>query len=109
MRWRHLGKNVLLASLAAALGACGSVEAKKDDANCITNERFFSQKIWQSFMGQQCFACHNAQGTARNSDLLLQPSSVPDYLRINMERVEKIARTELDGRSLLLLKPIGLA
>ncbi|WP_373046856.1 DUF1588 domain-containing protein [Vulgatibacter sp.] len=104
MRWRL----PLLAALVASATACGSSEeaSKAEDASsCVPTDKFFSQQVWQPFMGQQCYACHNAQGTARDSDLVLQPSTVPDYLRINLETVKNIARVEVGGTSVLLLKP----
>jgi len=109
MRWRLRGLLPLIPALLAT--GCGSVEKEPadggGDATCVPTDKFFSQQVWQAFMGQQCYACHNAQGTARDSDLLLQPPSVPDYLRINLERVRQVARVEMDGQPLLLLKPIG--
>ena len=114
MSWRRPGALPLLAAL-LALGAtgCGSVEkddgpdADPADPTCVPTDKFFSQQVWQPFMGQQCYACHNAQGTAKDSDLIFQPSTVPDYLRINLERLQQVARVEIGGTSLLLLKPTG--
>lgn len=106
MRWRL---PLLAGLLACGAAGCGSSvvdgDKKPADTKCVPTDKFFSQQVWQAFMGQQCYACHNAQGTARGSDLVLQPSSVPDYLRINLETVQRVARVEIDGTSLLLLKP----
>ena len=107
MRWRL----PLLAGLIACTAAgCGSSvvddeKAPPAETGCVPTDKFFSQQVWQAFMGQQCYACHNAQGTARDSDFVLQPSSVPDYLRINLEIVQRVARMEIGGTSVLLLKP----
>ena len=110
MSRRRPGILPLISALLAG-AACGSVEQEplgdQQNGACVSTDKFFSQQVWQAFMGQQCYACHNAQGTARDSDLLLQAPSVPDYLRVNLERVRQIARTEIDGTSILLLKPVG--
>lgn len=112
MGWPRFQVGGLLAAL--FLAACGSVVTDDDengppvdDGECLPNERFFSQRVWQAFMGQQCYACHNPQGAAHDTDLVLVSSTVPDYLRLNLERIEAVARTERDGVPLLLLKPVG--
>lgn len=107
MIWRWLRTAMPLAAGLVALSGCGSVESdKKDDGGaCVPTDEFFATEVWQGFMGSQCFSCHNVQGTARDSRLILLPPQQPDYLRINLERVQNLSRYQMDGVSLLLLKP----
>lgn len=105
MSWRWL-RTVFPLSALLFVG-CGSEEGEKPGTRgeCVSTDRFFAEEIWQPFMGSQCFSCHNVQGTARDSRLILLPPQQPDYLRINLERVRELSRYQLDGVSLLLLKP----
>jgi hypothetical protein len=94
-------------SLVAALTACGGDEEPKQDANCVSDKEFFSQKVWKPVLEQRCYSCHNVSGQAKATRLVLDPSSQTGYLDKNMAVLKEVARLEVAGTPLLLLKPIG--
>ena len=75
---------------------------------CVEAQAFFRNEVWSPFMSTQCFACHNPLGDARHTDLVLQAADVPGYAEANLAAVRNVARLEIDGESLLLLKPLGV-
>lgn len=74
---------------------------------CVETHEMFREDVWSPFMSTQCFACHNPLGTAAHTDLVLQASDVPGYAEANLNTVRNVARLEIEGVSLLLLKPLG--
>ncbi len=72
---------------------------------CTDVENYFREQVWAPLLKEKCFACHNPAGQAKNSDLVLQGPDYPGYLDVNLQTVQNIARLEIDGTSLLLLKP----
>jgi hypothetical protein len=80
-------------------------EGPEGPGECIPTETYFADEVWNTFMGTDCLGCHNAQGIARQSDLVLQSASQPGYLRANLASVQNVAEYERDGLSVLLLKP----
>jgi len=96
---------VLCAVLGAAAGGCKQDE---DDAECVSNEQFFQERIWTPVMSQTCVSCHNASGAAKDSQFVLQQSDMPGYLDANLATVEKLAKIEYDGQPWLLAKPTAV-
>lgn len=74
---------------------------------CVEVQGFFREQVWAPFMSNQCFACHNPLGEARHTDLVLQAPDVPGFEAANLAAVRNVARLEIDGESLLMLKPLG--
>lgn len=72
---------------------------------CTDVENYFREQVWAPLLKEKCFACHNPAGQAKDSDLVLQGPDYPGYLDVNLQTVQNIARLEIDGTSLLLLKP----
>lgn len=113
---RTLGRSVLLAAtLALAAGASvvgcgGSREGEGGEAGCLSNRRYFEQKIWSAFMQKNCGQCHLPDGQAvaeQNSKFILQPSSYPGFIDQNLKTIQEIASIESGGQSELLRKPLG--
>ena len=75
---------------------------------CVDIDDYFLEQVWTPLLKQKCFACHNPAGAAKASDLVLQGTDYPGYLQVNRQTVENLARLEIDGTSLLLLKPSAL-
>ncbi len=73
--------------------------------NCVPTETYFQDEVWNTFMGNTCFACHNPQGVAGQTDLVLVGSAVANYQSTNLATVADVAALERDGVSLILLKP----
>ncbi len=99
--------------LGVALAACQGDEvapnAEGDGGGeaCLTNEEFFLREVWGPVMSGNCMACHNAQGAARYSDLVLLPDSQPGFIQINMSTLQSLSQVEIAGTPVLLLKPTG--
>jgi hypothetical protein len=74
-------------------------------ADCVPTETYFQDEVWNTFMGNTCFACHNPQGVAGQTDLVLVGSAVANYLDTNLATVADVAALERDGTSIMLLKP----
>lgn len=74
---------------------------------CVETETFFREQVWAPFMSSQCFACHNPLGQAKHSDLVLQGNDVPGHAEANLATLRNIARLEVEGESLILVKAKG--
>lgn len=79
-----------------------------DNGVCVDTSRYFKEEVWTPLMSQKCIGCHNPEGQARDTDLVLQLADYPGYLEVNEKTVENIARLEIDGVPLVLAKPSGM-
>ncbi len=101
-----------LLALAAFGVACVEQEAvdppptpDTDISGCVPTKQYFNDEVWNPFMSSSCFACHNGQGAAASSDLVLQGANQPGFLEHNIAVLTNVAAFERDGTSILLLKP----
>ena len=77
---------------------------------CIDTKNFFEEEVWRPVLSAQCYSCHNPNGDAKNTDLVLQGNDYPGYLEANYNTLLNIAKLEVEGEPLLLLKPtLGMA
>ena len=81
---------------------------QEEDEECINDEDHFSQEVWGNALSPVCYSCHNTQGAASNSDLVLVSNALPGYLETNRETLSYVASLNIDGTSLILRKPLGL-
>lgn len=72
---------------------------------CVDTKNYFREEVWAPLLSTKCFACHNPGGQAKASDLVLQGPDYPGFVEANYQTVANISRLEIDGTSLLLLKP----
>jgi len=72
---------------------------------CVDTKNYFREDVWAPLLSTKCFACHNPGGQAAKSNLVLQGTDYPGYVEANYQTVQNIARLEIEGVSLLLLKP----
>lgn len=72
---------------------------------CVDTDKFFKENVWTPVLSQKCIGCHNPNGVAGNTDLVLQMSDYPGYLEANQQTLANVARLEIDGMPLLLAKP----
>lgn len=95
-------------SLALVMVLAGCQEAVDEDADeCQTARQQFAEQVWAPLMSTTCIACHNSQGAAKDTKLILQNTSWPGYLDANFETVKAVAAYQYEGTSLLLMKPTG--
>lgn len=93
------------------------VETKEDDPTtpevegevegCIPNDRFFLREVWAPAVSNNCAACHNQQGSAKDSEFVLYNSGWGNYLEANFRVMSDLAKTSRDGESILILKALG--
>jgi len=72
---------------------------------CVDIDDFFREQVWAPILKEKCYACHNISGAAKDSDLVLQGTDYPGYLDANLQTLQNLSRLEIDGTSLILLKP----
>lgn len=94
-----------VAAVLAGATACEEPAAAPPEEPCVSTKQFFTEEVWNSFMSTTCFACHNAQGIASVSEMVLQSPNQPGFLDANLAIVGNIAQFERNGTSILLLKP----
>jgi hypothetical protein len=100
----------LLAMLLAASGCESDTKVKPKQSGgkgCVSTRSFFETEVWDAFMATDCAGCHNPQGVARNSDLVLQASTTPGNIEHNLTVVSKLALVRVQGQPLLLRKARG--
>jgi hypothetical protein len=85
----------------------GEAPELQGPGSCNETTDVFRKEVWAPFMSTQCFGCHNSGGAARHTKFVLQAHDVPGYMEANLATVASIARLQVDGESLLLLKPSG--
>lgn len=100
---RHLAALGALFFSAAFLSACTS-----ESAGCPDDLEFFRTRVWEPVMSVQCVACHKSDGMAAGTRLVLLPPGEPGAVEANFMAVRAMAREQVDGQPLLLLKPSGL-
>ncbi len=93
--------------LAAALAVGCDDEAPADPGaeGCVSDLEFFQQQVSLPILEADCVNCHNPQGIANQSMLVLASSGETDYLRRNLEILREVAAFERDGVSILRAMP----
>jgi hypothetical protein len=110
-QWRNPALVSVFAIAAGSLIACSdeqTVEVESEVAEaCQTNEEYFLHDVWGPVLDSICVGCHNPQGLARDSDLVLLPDTQPGFIQVNMASLQYLSDVEYRGRAMLLAKPIG--
>lgn len=102
----------LLASCAVALGAACSKEeplgsVPGSSAGCPDDLEYFEQNVWNPILSVKCIGCHNAEGIANETRMVLEPPEVEGYLEKNFRTVKSLAEVTTGGTPVLLLRPTG--
>ena len=109
--------------VADAGGTSGGIEGEDDDGDsgddgsggveldgpgtCLETATYFREQVWAPYMSSQCYACHNPLGQAKHTDLVLRANDVPGHQETNIAMIRSLARLELDGEPLILVKARG--
>jgi hypothetical protein len=80
-------------------------EPQQPEEECVDTRNYFEEEVWRPVLQADCFGCHNPEGQAKDTDLVLQGNDYPGYLEANYNTVQNVSRLEIDGTSLMLLKP----
>ena len=98
--------------VSVSLGACnGEGEGETDGdspGDCPSDEVFFDESVWQPIASMSCYGCHNAEGTAKATRMILQGPDEDGAVEYNMELMATMAMEQVDGMSLILAKPTGM-
>ncbi len=109
MGWSHtkprarqvVGKLALTAfagaSMSLGLAAC------EGNGKCVSNAEFLRTQA--TVFQERCVTCHNSSGAAKETKFILERSAVPGYIDANLRTIGDLARYEVDGAKLLLIKP----
>lgn len=105
----------LLFGFALALSAIAACSDGKDDgtddpglnAGCPDDLEFFKANVNEPLLDRHCFLCHREGGLATASRFKLVPKDQADALDTNFKMVKKLAAEEINGTSILLLRPSG--
>jgi len=105
---------LLCAAVLGALGACDDdttggtgAGAGTGEGGCPDDPQFFQEHVHAPILGQKCIVCHAEGGLAGQSKLVLDPAATPEAQTANFETVRDVARLEVEGTSVLLLRPTG--
>lgn len=110
----HLGKCCVFALLVLGIGCSSPPEQEETEQtktpegeDCTSNKDYFAKKVWTPILEQRCFSCHNTSGQAKYTNLVFQPSSQTGHIEANLASLQRTARYEANGKSVLLQKPLG--
>ena len=92
-------------------GQTESVPAQTAPA-CPLQDRFFEDEVWAKVGERTCLRCHNSNGDAADSALVLSPRTAArghdvNWIQQNCEAFQKMARARGGDQSRLLLKATG--
>ena len=115
---RHLRLLPIVVPFLLQLAACkdagddGGSDSDSGDtvgAVCPSDADFFEAQIWAPILSQSCVTCHNDTGLAKDTRMVLLPADADGYLEHNLAEARELAQVDVDGTSLLLLKPTAKA
>ncbi len=78
-------------------------------AECPSDAEFFEAQVWAPILSQSCVTCHNTTGLAKDTRMVLLAADAEGYIEHNLAEARELAQVEVDGTSLLLLKPTNKA
>ncbi|MCA9639812.1 MAG: hypothetical protein KC492_03930, partial [Myxococcales bacterium] len=102
----------LLASVGLVLAAACSKEEPLGSlpgsgAGCPGDLEYFEQNVWNPILSVKCIGCHNSDGIANKTRMVLDPPEVEGYLEHNFRTVKALAEVTKGGTPVLLLRPTG--
>lgn len=95
----------------AAVGGCLAVDKGGDknalNPGCPDDLEFFQANVYEPLLDKYCFLCHREGGLAGGSRFKLVPKDQADALKKNFDMVKALAAEEINGSSIVLLRPSG--
>jgi hypothetical protein len=74
---------------------------------CPEDPALFRERLWEPVLERRCMTCHTSAGLAKGTRLVLVPDSEPDALAKNMAVFSTLAKLDVEGQPLVVLKPTG--
>ncbi|MEZ4452273.1 MAG: DUF1592 domain-containing protein [Nannocystaceae bacterium] len=91
--------------LALALAGGCKGDRGEGDPNCPSDQEFFEAHVFGPVLSMRCIGCHNPEGLAKDTRMVLWSADMEGAVEHNMEAARAVAQVDVDGASLLLLKP----
>ncbi|HEY0137523.1 MAG TPA: hypothetical protein VGB85_25740, partial [Nannocystis sp.] len=73
--------------------------------DCPSDAEFFETHVWQPILSKTCVACHIETGLAKDTRMVFLPAAAEGAAEHNLVEAREVAVLDVDGTSLLLLKP----
>lgn len=115
--WLTLSLGAAFAAGLLGFGCSGDSDPRRSGGSggtgntgqCLSTREYFTEKVWAPVLTEHCLKCHAPDGEAiaKGAQFRLLPSSYPGFLDANLEMTRQFAKTEFDGKSFLLAKPLG--
>jgi hypothetical protein len=105
-----LALTTLTACKGGAADDSGDSDSDSDgNGTCPSDADFFEQQIWTPILSKTCITCHSATGLAKDTRMVLLPGDAEGAQDHNLAEAREVALIDVDGTSLLLLKPTNKA
>ncbi len=101
--------------LVALLAGCDGPSAGEHDGEgpgggstaqgCPDDLALFEERLWEPVLQTKCLQCHNAQGAAASSRLVLTAEPGPLNEARNLAAIRALSKLEVNGAPLLVAKP----
>ncbi len=102
-----LGTALAISAIAGCLDDDTGTDPNALPAGCPDDFEFFKANVYEPLLDKACFLCHREGGLAGNSTLRFIPKDQPGAAEKNFDMVRRVAVEELNGTSVLLLRPSG--
>ncbi|MBK9258994.1 MAG: DUF1592 domain-containing protein [Polyangiaceae bacterium] len=102
-----LGAAVTLAAFAGCSDDDSGTNNPGLNAGCPDDLEFFQANVYEPLLDKYCFLCHREGGLAGNSRLKLVPKDEAGALQKNFDMVKALAAEEVNGTSIMVLRPSG--
>lgn len=103
-RTRRLAGSLTVTALVGA-AASFALTACEGNGKCVSNSEYFRKEVWAPTLSVKCVKCHNISGAGKDTKFILEEASNPGYVEANLKVLGDLARYEVDGKKLLLIKP----
>ncbi|RYZ67522.1 MAG: DUF1592 domain-containing protein, partial [Proteobacteria bacterium] len=104
-----LGAVGTLAGAVSWAGCFGGGDENTDDSGrCQSTREFFTTEVYGKAMST-CVGCHSPGGdaAAQGAKFLIYRDTYPDFVSANLASIKDYAKIEVDGKPLILRKPLG--
>lgn len=102
LRLLAAGVVAMVASIATLGSGCKGDEGVS--VECDSTEQYFAEIVTPVLLNK-CFACHTEGGAAKGTDYILKGPAEAGFIQQNYEMFKRVASTEQNGESIVLLKP----